>query len=447
MADEHEILKYSFDITDVEAKAQRILELQQQIATAKGKGEQTTELESQLNREIDGLGKLGTETKKTTGATEDLVRQKDKLAGVTRVLGARFGGMIGDLGGVVELLMQGGKAAVAFGGALAGVSAGVILYQKLKQSITEAIEEQEKLNAAVAAQQEARLGTQGQMDVALGQFGLRTAEGSQAAAQLHRRLGTQYGIGSDEAAGMAPLGVAAGLGAKDTGLLLMLQQMGLTAEGPEQARDLLGKVRGTDVGQEARRRLGGIRMTASGMDAQALAEQGRGGFGARTPTGRLFRTLPPGEMPEGVESEEDLRKLLDQGGTAKRELQEAEEERDRQQEAGVLQTSRQRARLFKLKRQVAADEEGQYGGLQKRLDREQRRERGELGPVTTPGSPTTQAAGVQADTEMQRTIRKTVNVWHEHIGTVYNVGAKKLNPRRPNSGMTLSETAIQKMPH
>ena len=38
MADEYEILRYQLDITDVEAKAQRILELQEQIATARQGG-------------------------------------------------------------------------------------------------------------------------------------------------------------------------------------------------------------------------------------------------------------------------------------------------------------------------------------------------------------------------------------------------------------------------
>jgi len=149
MPGDEEILKYTLDVSDVEAKAARLQELLEQIKAKRAAKEDTSELEAQASKEIDGLSKLADKEKEAAGATEELVEQKDRLGAVTRVLGTRFSGMVGDLGGVIELLMEGGKAAIAFGGGLAALTVGIIVIQKVRDALREAREEQEKWNQAV----------------------------------------------------------------------------------------------------------------------------------------------------------------------------------------------------------------------------------------------------------------------------------------------------------
>ncbi len=51
MAEEKEILKYELDITDVESKTARLVQLQEQIKEKRGKGEDSSEVEKQFARE------------------------------------------------------------------------------------------------------------------------------------------------------------------------------------------------------------------------------------------------------------------------------------------------------------------------------------------------------------------------------------------------------------
>ncbi|GAG44833.1 unnamed protein product, partial [marine sediment metagenome] len=77
MPGEEEILTYTLDVSDVEAKAGRLQELLEQIKAKRAAREDTSELEAQAGKEIDALGKLADKEQETAGATGDLVKQKD----------------------------------------------------------------------------------------------------------------------------------------------------------------------------------------------------------------------------------------------------------------------------------------------------------------------------------------------------------------------------------
>ena len=116
--------------------------------------------------------------------------------------------MVANLGNVVELMMSGAKSAMAFGGALAGVTAGVLIFRKIRDALREAREEQEKLNDAVAKQQQAKLGPAQQIQTVLAQEGQGTAKNVKAAQALSKELAESYGVADPE---LAATGVAAGI--------------------------------------------------------------------------------------------------------------------------------------------------------------------------------------------------------------------------------------------
>lgn len=217
--------------------------LTEEITAKRAAGQDVSELEVKLGREVDALGKLGQKEKEAAGETENLLRQKDKLANVVSVLGGRFGGLVGQLGGVVEMMMRGGKAALGLGAGLAVVTTLITAYQRFTAAVKRAVEEQERLNQAITKQKYAQMGLQGQMEVELEKYGLRTPEGAQAAWTMHARLMKQYGFDQQRAAGIAPMAVAAGLSLEDAARLALYGGQGMPVTSPQQARELLERVR------------------------------------------------------------------------------------------------------------------------------------------------------------------------------------------------------------
>jgi hypothetical protein len=149
MAAEEEILKYRLDVSDVEAKAQRLNELLEQIKAKQTTGGDTSELEAQFGREFEGLGRLISKQKEGAGSAEELIKQKEKLAAVTRVLGGNFSGMVGDLGGIIELMLSATPAAAGMAAALAGITFAV-------KAIKEYRAEVEALEAKLKEMEQAR---------------------------------------------------------------------------------------------------------------------------------------------------------------------------------------------------------------------------------------------------------------------------------------------------
>ena len=98
MAQKKEVLRYEAEISDAEQKIGKLGEVEE---AALGKGKKKSE--------------------EAASATEDLTKQKEKLGAAVRMTGAQFGGAVGDIGNLVELMQTGSKAAIGFGAALAGL--------------------------------------------------------------------------------------------------------------------------------------------------------------------------------------------------------------------------------------------------------------------------------------------------------------------------------------
>lgn len=158
-----EILPYRLDITDVEAKAARMQDLLGKIASGRATGQDTSELEKQLLREMEAMSKSTGKTKEADSAIKQLVSQKEKLSSVVSLLGGQFGGIIGQLGNIVELFFVFGKAAVLPATAIASVTAMAVGYNQLADSIKRVIEERDKLAEREKSEVEKGIGLQAQV--------------------------------------------------------------------------------------------------------------------------------------------------------------------------------------------------------------------------------------------------------------------------------------------
>lgn len=207
MPNEEEILRFKFDLTDVEAKVKRLQQLLEEIKAKRAAGEDVSKLEVQFNKELDGLSAVTRKQEQASTSTQDLIKQKEKLANVVQLVGGRFSGMIGALGGVVELLLAGGRAAIGLGAALIGLTAGIAVIQKIRDAAKEATEHQERFNEAASKMQFAKLGPTAQMGEVLRRFGARP-EAEAPAKALYDRLGAHWGMVKPE---LAALATAAGI--------------------------------------------------------------------------------------------------------------------------------------------------------------------------------------------------------------------------------------------
>ncbi len=143
-----EQMRFQLDITDVEAKAARILDLLQKIAAGRTAGQSTSELETQLEAEFKSLEKSTGKTKEATSAIQELTRSKEKLGSVVGLLGGQFGGVVGQIGNVVELLMSGAKFGVVAAAVIAAVTLVTSAISSLRQQAAEARKEIERLREA-----------------------------------------------------------------------------------------------------------------------------------------------------------------------------------------------------------------------------------------------------------------------------------------------------------
>ena len=224
MAKKRDVYEVDLDIAAVEKKAARLAQLVEDLKAKRASGQDASKLEEAVNKELDGIGKLAKAEKEQAGATEELVQQKDKLAGTIGILSGQMGGFIGQLGTVGELMLSGSRAAVAFGGGLAAITGIVAAVQALAASWREVKEEAEAAdkaarqyragvrdaNAPIAEQLQA-LGILS--DTNLQQAGRRRASIEQAgftrsAAQTAAVLGQAEGLSGAEQLLAAQLGVS-----------------------------------------------------------------------------------------------------------------------------------------------------------------------------------------------------------------------------------------------
>jgi hypothetical protein len=312
MTGEEESFKYKLDISDAKAKAEELKQLLEEIKAKKAAGQDTSELEAQYAKEIDGLSKVSEKEKQAAGTTEELVKQKDRLGAVTRVLGARFSGLIGDLGGVIELLIQGGKSALMFGAALAGITGAVAVVRKLKEELKAAAQAQEELNQKVLEHKAAAIQQGRGLADQLLAFG--AAERFDQAAGMATALTKQYGLAPAAAERAAALGTIAGLSPKQAGMLSVAIAQGVPIATPQQAaawaRDLPAEAAGFYRQQlEAY-----ARAPAPALVRRVAQMPGAQGIGARFTTPEmLYEALrQQGALPEGVTSMADFRRHFEE---------------------------------------------------------------------------------------------------------------------------------------
>jgi len=148
MASSPEILPYKLDITDVEAKAARMVDLMQKIAAGRAAKTDTSEFERQLESEMVLLNRSKGKTEESANAVQTLVKSKEKLGSVVGLLGGQFGGMIGQLGNVIELFIALGAAAAVPAAVIAGITLVVGLLNQQAEAARKAAEEVKKLDDA-----------------------------------------------------------------------------------------------------------------------------------------------------------------------------------------------------------------------------------------------------------------------------------------------------------
>lgn len=218
MGKKTEVLRYEADVEDAKRKVAELGDTEQQ---AMGKSQKATE----------GV----------SDAVKGLTKDKEKLAAAVRATGGSFSGMIGDLGGVVELMTQGGKAAIGLGAAMAGLSLAASVFNHIREQMRKVVEEEDKiaerfdkLKAQIVPSQEA-------MALALQRFGALTPAAEVATGEMRKRL--QPLFGQAKAVEIAPTAVMAEMSPDEAALLAQLSRMELRFESPTEARQLLDRLR------------------------------------------------------------------------------------------------------------------------------------------------------------------------------------------------------------
>ena len=220
MAKEREILEYVLDIDAALANAERLNKKLEEIGAARARGEDTSALEQELQKEADGLGRLTQQEQKAGAATRDLVSQKEKLANVVTLLGGSFGGTIGNLGNVVELLLQAGPAAAGFAAAMAGVTVVVKVVKDLNEELERAIQKLKQLEEGQRRQIEGERAPAEQIEQALLGFG--ALEKGRAEDVWKYSVGLRgMGIPEELAMGIAPQAQVAGVGQRTAAMLAL----------------------------------------------------------------------------------------------------------------------------------------------------------------------------------------------------------------------------------
>jgi len=239
VAEEREILRYELDLADVEAKAQRLRVLTEQMRAATAKGENTDELQQQIQNEVNALASMGAEQKKAASTTEELIRSKEKLTSVVALMGGTFGGTVGQIANMIGMLVAANPAIAAVAAGLAGLTLGLQVYESLAEAAKKAREEQEKYNEAVAAGQQLRQKEAASVADKLEAWGRRSNENVLAALELKQGLQRRWGVPTERATQAGALAAAAGLGEEDAARLSVLLGHGAKVDTPEQAREAL----------------------------------------------------------------------------------------------------------------------------------------------------------------------------------------------------------------
>lgn len=210
---------------------------------------------------------------------------------------------------------RGGKAAIGFGAATAAVTAGILIYQRLRDAIKEAVEEQQKLNEAVHEGQQAKQDAAAQIGGALAAGGALTGENMRAATSMYDQLRKTYGV---KDAGLAGLAAIAGVSPEEAAVLGAMGRRGVAFGSPEQMQQALAQARkeGT-YGTFAREADVWAKTAGMGVVAEAMIPGARG-RAERRPIDIAYEALRK-ELPEGM-TREEFGQRLDELREAERKM-------------------------------------------------------------------------------------------------------------------------------
>jgi len=427
MPDETEIFRLDLDTSQIERKAARVEQIVADIKTKRGKGEDVSDLEQSLNKELDSLGQLAQQEKRATTTTEDLVKQKEKLAAAMRMVGSQSSGLVGDLGGVIELVMNGQRAVIGLAGALAALGAVVGVVQHVRAEFQKLREEQERIDQTYQKMKQGFMDTSLAMAETLQKTGTLTDETWQASQSLFKALTARFG--RDVARQIAPLAAMEGVSGQEAALAAQLQLMGARFE-PGEMREGLAKL-SAEKPEAVAAALAQIARLPEEIARQRVvsAEAIPGGLPRSTPEEHVLDYLrerripvrgeggPREAWPADVKRVMELSKELETAQAKMKELGErwgivrffdANAERD------ILLTI-----AAKKKELAEIGEAAQV--IPERMARESAAEMGQVAPPALPPAPV-------------YTQPVTVNVLNEHVGTQINAGTRRFMPRSGDIG-------------
>ena len=317
MSNETEVFRFDLDTSALEQKAARVQKLIAEIKEGRASNRDVSELETSLAKELDGLAKLGQQEKKTGEATKELLQQKEKLGAVMRVAGSQAAGLVGDLGGVLELLMANSKAALGLGAGLAIFTTVTSVLHNAREAMRKLREEQDQLIDRAAVLKGEVRSSQEVMNDTLQQHGALTPE-TEAAAGMARRGIERAGFTRDTATQVAPLAAMEQLTEETRNLVAQLSVMGVSFEAG-QANKTLEQLQKTqpELVAAAQRQIEAIPRTHIGAERIASASGQAQGAYAGTPEERakgqleqlklIDKDIPESEYQEIVREAKELR--------------------------------------------------------------------------------------------------------------------------------------------
>ena len=289
--DETQIYRAELDISDFNTKADQLEAKIAQIRKGRANNEDTSALEKDLAKEFDGLANVIRQQEKAGASTEDLLKQRERLGAVVRSLGGSFSGLIGDLGGVIELLMSGSGAAVAFGGALAAVGAVSAVINRVKTEMAELRKEQEAIAKNAREMKAEFLGPQEQMAAVLQRFGGLTPETEAASGEMRRRLERNAGFDRGQATAVSPLAVLSGMSVEDTELAAQLLVSGVQFDSPDEMQKAVARLKSQpEALAGVQRQIQTLPLTEKGKRVRAAAAAQPYGAVRQTETELAFET-------------------------------------------------------------------------------------------------------------------------------------------------------------
>jgi hypothetical protein len=261
MGTEREILKYEFDLTDAEAKAKRLQQLTDQIRAGRSSGGDTSELESQFNKELSGLGKLAEKKKEDAGATEKLLGQKEKLAQVVGMLGGTFGETAGRLGGLVQMLFSAGPAAAAAAAGMAALTIAVNIVKSIQAELEKAEALLKRVEGARRKAGEGERAPAQTIQDSLSNLGPYTPQRFKEAFGYYGSV-LRTGANREAAASASAAGLLAGVTPDE---LAQVLATGKTPTTPEEVSAEVRRIRAnSSLGQELQDKVARQRLTARG---------------------------------------------------------------------------------------------------------------------------------------------------------------------------------------